>query len=42
MVMADLITDSYEGVRWWHVLIEGGIALASLSEFSSSFAARLN
>ncbi len=30
MVTADLITDSYEGVQWWHVGIEGGIALAAL------------
>lgn len=30
MVAADLVTDSYEGVRWWHVAIEGSVALAAL------------
>lgn len=30
MVTTDLITDSYDGVAWWHLLIEGGIALAAI------------
>ncbi len=30
MVATDLITDFYEGVRWWHVLLEGATALAAL------------
>ena len=29
MVTTDLITDAREGVRWWHLLIEGTIALAA-------------
>lgn len=29
IVLVDLITDSREGVRWWHLLIEGGAALAA-------------
>ncbi len=29
MVTTDLITDAREGVRWWHLMIEGTIALAS-------------
>lgn len=31
MVTADLVTDFFQGAKWWHVLIEGGIALAALS-----------
>lgn len=31
MVTVDLVTDSLEGVELWHVLIEGGIALAALA-----------
>lgn len=30
MVTTDLITDSSEGVQWWHLLIEGTIALVAL------------
>jgi len=30
MVTLDLITDSNEGVRWWHLLSEGSIAAATL------------
>lgn len=30
MVGVDLITDSSEGVQWWHLLAEGSIALAAL------------
>lgn len=26
----DLLTDLKEGVEWWHVIIEGGIALIAL------------
>lgn len=29
MVTTDLITDAKEGVRWWHLLIEGTIAIAA-------------
>lgn len=29
-VGADLITDSQEGVRWWHLAAEGFVALAAL------------
>lgn len=30
MVGVDLVTDSYEGVSWWHVMAEGTTALAAL------------
>lgn len=30
MVGADLWTDTTEGVRWWHVLVEGGAAFGAL------------
>lgn len=30
IVGADLITDSREGMRWWHLLAEGSVALAAL------------
>lgn len=30
MVSADLITDAKEGLKWWHMLIEGTIATSAL------------
>ncbi len=30
MVSIDLVTDSNEGVKWWHLLVEGSIAIAAL------------
>ncbi len=30
IVGADLITDSREGVRWWHLAAEGSVALTAL------------
>jgi DNA-binding CsgD family transcriptional regulator len=30
MVSVDLVTDSGEGVKWWHLFIEGFIALAAM------------
>lgn len=30
LVTTDLITDFSEGVRWWHLLVEGSITLAAL------------
>jgi len=30
MTLVDLITDSREGVSWWHTSVEGGIAVAAL------------
>jgi len=30
MVTTDLVTDSSEGVKWWHLLVEGSIALSAL------------
>lgn len=31
LVTTDLVTDFSEGVRWWHLLVEGLIALAALA-----------
>ena len=30
MVSVDLVTDANEGVRWWHLLAEGIVALAAI------------
>ena len=30
MTLVDLITDSREGVSWWHTSVEGFIAVAAL------------
>ena len=30
-VSVDLLTDAREGVRWWHLLTEGTVALAALA-----------
>lgn len=30
MVLLDLATDSREGVQWWHVIIEGSVAVAAM------------